>query len=145
MALYWLAALGAVFFIVFWSQVLRVPFWQDDYSNLFAARQSCREGTPWFAFLLESPQATSQWRPLSFYWPAVERLWGGNVRAAHAFNIALLLLATVEVGWLATLLLRTAWPAADAAWGGLLAALLYGLHPAHFLARPGPAPPTRPS
>jgi hypothetical protein len=170
-------ALAVAVFITFWSQAVTVPFSQDDYSYLYSARQSHREGRPWSAGLLDVPRDSFQWRPLSFwpYWPLVERVFGGDARAAHALNVALLLLASAAVGWLATLLLRTRWPGAtvhgrtlnvagtrrvpsarvppvcasgesgrhtpcacyipdsDAALGGLLAALFYGLHGVHFL------------
>ena len=131
----WLSALVAAIVVAFWLQAITVPFLRDDYSYLYAARQSHRAGRPWFAGLLDAPRDSFQWRPLSFspYWPLVERVFGGDARAAHALNIVLLFLAAAAVGWLATMLLRAAWPGSNAALGGLLAALFYGLHGAHFL------------
>jgi len=129
-----LVLLGVVLFGVFWSPAFFVPFWQDDYTFLLDARQAAQEGRPWFSsFSADSPVCF--WRPVSVgvYWRFVEQVLAGNVLAAHVANLLLLLAATVSVGWLTAAFLRIRLPDADAAFGGLLAGFLYGIHGAHLL------------
>jgi hypothetical protein len=129
-----LAGVGSVVLVALWSPALGVAFWQDDYGFLLAARDARWQGRPWYeSFWSGSPDVF--WRPLSvnFYWRFIEGVCGGNPIAAHAFNIALLLLAAAAVGWLAAGLLRIRAPKTDAALGGLAAAFLYGIHGSHFL------------
>jgi hypothetical protein len=128
-----LSAVGAIVLVALWWQAFFVPFWQDDYAFLLYARDAQAQGKPWYSVLLGG-SSEYFWRPLSvdLYWRALYGVWGGDLRAAHAAGIVLLLLASAAVGWLVTAILRIR-AAGHATLGGFWAALLYGLHGSHFL------------
>ncbi|MDW7710841.1 MAG: hypothetical protein SCH98_10225 [Deferrisomatales bacterium] len=122
------------FLALFWSQALHVPFWQDDYYFLLDAQRARLAGEPWHAAFF--PEAkVPWWRPLGerTYWRFVEGPLGGTARAAHVANILLLLAASAAVGWFVSTFVSRRVPEHDAGLAGLLAALLYGVHSAHFL------------
>jgi hypothetical protein len=129
------AMAAAVIFILFWSPALGVPFWQDDYEFLLSAKQAHLEHKPWSTPFFCNLSHHVDWRPLStgVYWRLLEEGFQGDVRVAHASNIALLLLASIAVGSLAGAFLRVRFPEGDAARGGLAAAFFYGIHGSHLL------------
>ncbi len=128
----WVA--GGCVLIALWAPALGVPFWQDDYGFLLSARNARWQNQSWGESFWRGP-ADFFWRPVSvnLYWRLIEGGCGGNPIAAHAFNVALLLLGSAAVGWLAAGLLRIRTAETDAALGGLAAAFLYGIHGSHFL------------
>ena len=119
----------------FWSQVLLVPYWQDDYYYLLDALRAEQLGESLLAaFFPESK--TNFWRPLGMesYWRVVQGLLEGNVVLAHGLNIFLLLGAAAAVGWFAATFAKLLIPSTSQLSVGLLVFLLYGVHSSHFLA-----------
>lgn len=131
---FFLAICVAGFLVLFWSQALHVPYWQDDYYYLLDARQAGLAGEPWHAAFVPESRVTF-WRPLGMetYWRFVEGMLGGDARAAHLVNILLLVAAAGMVGWFVSTLVRLLAPENDGPSAGLFAALLYGVHSSHFL------------
>jgi len=119
---------------VFWSQALSVPYWQDDYYFLLNAQQAHLSGAPWYVSFFPETKVPF-WRPLGMesYWRFVEGVLGGNALAAHLVNILLLLISAAAVGWFVAALVKLLDPERDGISVGCLAALLYGVHSAHFL------------
>jgi len=125
---------GIAIFLVLWSPVFWVPFWQDDYFFLLSTREAIQAGKPWFSALF--PDSLSCfWRPLStgIYWRFIEQVLCENIWAAHALNIILALMASACVGWLTATFLSIHCPETDATYGGLVAGFLYGIHGSRFL------------
>ena len=122
------------FLALFWFQALDVPYWQDDYYFLLKAKQAHLAGAPWYAAFFPETKVLF-WRPLGMesYWRFVEGVLGGSPRAAHVVNILLLILSALAVGWFVATLVRLLDPERDGSTAGWLAALLYGVHSAHFL------------
>lgn len=122
------------FLLIFWSQVIHVPFWQDDYLYLLDAKIARLEGRSWL-FPFFPPIKVSFWRPLGMetYWRFVETFLGGNVTAAHFSNVVLLILSAAAVGWFVVTLLGLLALKRDPVISGAAAAFLYGVHASHFL------------
>lgn len=129
-----LAAGAALLLLVFWSQALGVPFWQDDYYYLLDARHARLAGESWLAPFVPA-EKTNFWRPLGMetYWRFVEGMLDGHVVAAHAVNVSLLILAAAAVGWLTATFVRLKAPDRGPFPAGVLAFWLYGVHASHFL------------
>jgi hypothetical protein len=128
------AAVAALALLLLWSPALFTPYWQDDYFYLYGAQQARLAGESWLAPFSPAVK-TNFWRPLGMesYWRLVEGVLGGEVMAAHALNLALLLLAAAAVGWLAATLVGRLAPGGDPRAAGVLAGFLYGAHASHFL------------
>jgi hypothetical protein len=120
--------------IIFWSQVLQVPFWQDDYVFLLNARTARLQNTSWFSAFLPEGKMTF-WRPLGIdtYWRFVETYLNGNSQLSHVINILLVLASAAAVGWFVVTLLKFLVGNRDHKTAGVLAAFLYGIHASHFL------------
>lgn len=125
---------AALFLILFWSQTLSVPYWQDDYGYLLDAQKARLEHKPLYESFF--PEAKVMfWRPLGqeTYWRFVETILGGKARAAHAANIVLLVLSAAAVGWFVSTLIGRLVPGKESMAAGLVSAFLYGIHSSHFL------------
>ncbi len=125
---------AAGFLVLFWSQTLNVPYWQDDYNFLLDAREARLAHKPWYSSFFPETKV-GFWRPLGFgtYWRFVETVLGGNAQAAHVTNIVLLIFSAAAVGWFVSTLLDRLYPGKDSVTAGLGAAFLYGIHSSHFL------------
>jgi hypothetical protein len=129
-----LALCAGVFLVIFWSQAIHVPFWQDDYYFLLDAQRARLAGEPWYLPFFPETKVP-WWRPLGekTYWRFVESVLAGNVQAAHVTNILLLIASAAGVGWLVSTLIAFRVPGQDSTIAGILAALLYGVHSSHFI------------
>jgi len=127
------ACLVVAFLSAFRSPALVTPYWQDDFGCLLQARDEAARGQSCFASFI-TPSHECFWRPMSIglYWRLVGSL-GASARVAHGANLLLLLASSAAVGRLAAMWLRLRFPELDAARGGVLAMLFYGLHNARFL------------
>jgi hypothetical protein len=139
---------AAALLILFWLPATSVPFWQDDYNFLLAARNArvATSATPWLTIFQPDP-GQQLWRPIGvgLWWRFIEGPLGGNARFAHVAGILLLVLASAAVGWLVVTIDELApglinLKTGDAngrpiSWAtrGSLAAFLYGIHGSHFL------------
>ncbi len=125
---------AAGFLVLFWSQTLNVPYWQDDYNFLLDAREARLAHKPWYSSFFPETKV-GFWRPLGFgtYWRFVETVLGGNAQAAHVTNIVLLIFSAAAVGWFVSTLLDRLYPGKDSVTAGLGVAFLYGIHSSHFL------------
>lgn len=119
---------------LFWSPLLTTPFWQDDFTLLYLAREAQAAGEPWYSAFFPQ-QLSIFWRPLSegVYWRLIENRLGADPATAHLFGLGVLVASALAVGWLAATLTRLLVPEANAAFGGLLGAFLYGIHGANFI------------
>ena len=130
----------AALLFLFWLPAVNVPFWQDDYEFLLAARNALTESDGASKFSTLAPDSDQQlWRPIGVgaWWLFVEGALGANARAAHFASIVLLVLSALAVGWLATTVAEFAVSASPGLRTpdivGAIAALLYGIHSSHFL------------
>src|SRR6185436_3379483 len=92
---------AAALLILFWLPATSVPFWQDDYNFLLAARnaRAAPSATPWLTIFQPDP-GQQLWRPISvgLWWRFIEGALGGDARFAHVAGILLLVLASAAVG-----------------------------------------------
>jgi hypothetical protein len=122
------------FIVIFWSQAIQVPFWQDDYIFLLNARTARLQNISWFsAFLPENKMPF--WRPISIdiYWRFVETFLKGHSQLAHLMNVLLILASAAAVGWFVATLLKFLVVNRDYKMAGVLSAFLYGIHASHFI------------
>ena len=119
---------------LFWSQVLLIPYWQDDYTFLFDAQKARLACKPWYSLFV--PEAKVYfWRPLGMgaYWRFVETVLAGNAQLAHLTNVFLVIASSAAVGWFAATLIGLLTRKKDLSFAGVSAAFFYGIHASHFL------------
>jgi hypothetical protein len=134
---------AAALLVAVWWPATGVPYWQDDYGFLLAAREARLAGDSRNWLAPDPPLPI--WRPIGagLWWRFVEGPLGGNARAAHLASLAALLAAASAVGWLAASIRRhlpaeggpdAIGPGRERTTGaGVVAGLMYGLHGAHVL------------
>ena len=119
---------------LFWSQVLQVPYWQDDYTFLLNAHIARLAGKPWYSSFVPETKVVF-WRPLGMesYWRFVETVLAGNAQLAHLTNVFLIIASSAAVGWFAATLIGLLTQRKDLSFAGVSAAFFYGIHASHFL------------